>query len=50
MTPQFADGTFPPPMLEEFPLDEAVSVYRRLDRGELKHKPVLIPKAGVAWA
>ena len=43
LVPQFADGTFSPPPLREFPLDEAVSVYRRLNSGELKGKPILVP-------
>lgn len=44
MTPQFADGSFPAPDIEEFPLDEACDVYRRVASGELKAKPILVPK------
>jgi NADPH:quinone reductase len=43
LVPQFADGTFPPPPIEEFPLDDAKEVYRRLERSELRSKPILVP-------
>jgi NADPH:quinone reductase len=43
LVPQFADGTFPPPPIEEFALDDAKEVYRRLDRSELHSKPILVP-------
>jgi len=43
LLPQFADGTFPPPPIEEFPLEQAKEVYTRLDRDELSGKPILVP-------
>lgn len=43
MTPQFADGTFPAPEIEEFPLEQAVEVYGRVHEGELRRKPILVP-------
>jgi NADPH:quinone reductase-like Zn-dependent oxidoreductase len=43
LTPGIEAGTFPPPRVETFPLEEGPRLYRDLAESKLKTKPILIP-------
>jgi hypothetical protein len=43
MTPGIEAGTFPPPRVEVFPLEEGPRIYRGIAKSTIKNKPVLVP-------
>jgi NADPH:quinone reductase-like Zn-dependent oxidoreductase len=43
VTPGIEAGIFPPPRLEAFPLEDGLRLYREVDAGKIKVKPVLVP-------
>ena len=43
ITPGIESGIFPPPKVETFPLEDGPRLYREMDAGKIKIKPVLVP-------
>jgi NADPH:quinone reductase len=43
LTPGIEAGTFPPPAVETFPLEEGLRLYRDIAESRSKTKPILVP-------
>ena len=43
LTPGIEAGTFPPPAVETFPLEEGPRLYREIAESRIKTKPILVP-------